>query len=99
MSFAIPLLLFDAMDLLRQGFWMYAPKWFMSFLHVAIYWEGTRIIVFYFRKKYPSVQQTKRRIFLQVIALLLFAFLAGLLLDKLVCNPLCQYFPQLKAMP
>lgn len=99
MSFLLPLIFFDAMPLLRQGFAMYAPKWLMSFLHVAIYWEGTRIIVLYFRKKFPSFQDTKKRIFRQVVALLVFAFIIGFFLDQFVCQPLCQYFPQLKGMP
>ncbi|MEN0049426.1 MAG: histidine kinase [Bacteroidota bacterium] len=99
MSFVLPLIFFDAMPLLQQGFEVYAPKWFMSFLYVGIYWEGTRMIVLFFRKKFLSFEDTKKRIFRQVIVLLLFAFVVGLLLEKLVCLPLCALFPQLKAMP
>ncbi|MEL6945044.1 MAG: histidine kinase [Bacteroidota bacterium] len=99
MSFLIPLIFFNAIPTLLQGLDAYMPKWFICFLYVLIYWEGTRKIVIFFRKKFPSFEDTKKRIFRQGVVLLVFAFISGLIIDQLVCQPLSPFFPQLRGDP
>ena len=54
---------------------------FISFLNTFFVWEGTRRIFFIFRKKYPNVEQTKKRLIYQSMIAIVYTFVVTFLID------------------
>jgi len=98
-SFLIPLIFFDGLELLQVSFSYYAPKWLLSFVHTLIYWEGARAIVIYFRRRFSNFKDTKKRLWRQVSVIILFEFVSGIFVDRVVCFPLTKIFPQIDTLP
>jgi sensor histidine kinase YesM len=46
-----------------------------SFLITFVIWEGCRGILFFFRKQFPTIQQTAKRIFITFSSIILYTFL------------------------
>ena len=78
---------------LNNGIIGYVPKWIISTCFAAGYWEGTRFVTILFRKWFPLLKDTRKRLLLQIPSVLLFAFLV---VDNLffyfVCQPLATLF-------
>lgn len=58
-------------------------RFLLSFLHTGIYWNGSVLIIFYFRKQYPRVSQTPKKLLLTVLSILLFLSVVDPILDFL----------------
>ncbi|WP_157972050.1 sensor histidine kinase [Pleomorphovibrio marinus] len=54
--------------------------WLVSLLFTVAYWEGNYQIVGMVRQKFPRIEQTKKRIFTQVVFSLSYTVLAGIVL-------------------
>ena len=90
-GFFFPILFFEYQ--LDYGILQYLPKWFISTLFTTGYWEGTRMLTIFFRKRYPLFKDTRKRLLLQIPSILLFAFLAiDTLFFYIVCQPILRYF-------
>lgn len=68
-SFCIPLLFFN--DTLSNGFFVYAPKWGISFTFTISYWFSTRAVIIYFRRRFPGYRETRKRIIYSSVFILL----------------------------
>lgn len=76
----MPLIIFLATFLYhRDNFSLYNSAvltgFFISFLNTLLIWEGTRIILYKARKKYPNVEQTMKRLIYQSLITIIFTFL------------------------
>jgi sensor histidine kinase YesM len=49
--------------------------WIMSILMTIAYWEGSRQILIYWRKKYTSIDDTRKRLISQLLTIVVYAFL------------------------
>ncbi len=65
-------------------------SWFWGFIvsliYTSVYWNGSVIIFFHWRKKYPAIRDTTKKLGLTLISLTLFISLGSVLLD-LIFHP------------
>lgn len=70
MAFLIPVFFFG--ENLPSSLNAYLPKFLVSLMYVVIYWEISRWLLIYFRKKYPLPEMTTRRLFVSGSVTLVF---------------------------
>ena len=68
-SFAIPLLFFKAT--LSEGLLAYLPEWGISLMYTISYWIACRSIFIYGRRRFPRYDETRKRIFFTIAAVLI----------------------------
>ena len=59
------------------------PWWFkylITVLFTAVYWNGAFLIFMFFRKMFPHIRQTIKRLSLTIITLVCFVFIAGVIM-------------------
>ena len=61
LAFLIPVFFFG--ENLPSSLAVYWPKFLVSLFYVFVYWEISRWLLIYFRRKYPLPEMTKRRLF------------------------------------
>lgn len=57
--------------------------WLSSSLYTGYYWVFNRLLIIYFRKKYPQAEQTNKRLVLQLLAIVAFTGVSCFALDRL----------------
>ncbi len=55
-----------------------------SFLVTVIIWEGCRGILFFFRRKFPQIQQTGKRLLITFASIILYTFLVSLSIQAIL---------------
>lgn len=68
-------------DHMSETPWVYV--YLMSIGFTAIYWTGATYIIYYFRKKFPEISKTKRRILLSALVIIIWMSVGGLPLKLL----------------
>jgi Histidine kinase len=71
----------------------FAVSWGISLLFTAVLWQGTRTIWGLLVERYPRVEQTARRLWLLLLACLLYTSAATVAIVLLLHQLLPQYFP------
>ena len=80
-SFVIPLLFFNGT--LVNGLIAYLPKWGVSLVYTCAYWFSARFLFAYFRKKYSSYRDTRKRLIYTALSIVVMFLLWNQLLDIL----------------
>lgn len=75
LGFCIPMMFFGK-DF--ENISAYAPKWIEASLFALVYWEGSRLIVIYLRKRYEDFKDTRKRVIKQVIYTFIYMSVIGL---------------------
>ena len=89
-GFMMPFLFFART--LNDPFWSYLiPSWGTSYLMTLLYWFGSRKIIILFRRRYPNLAQTGRRVVSQTLTILAYAITIDLVLGSTV---LCMILPE-----
>ncbi|MEQ9404863.1 MAG: histidine kinase [Cyclobacteriaceae bacterium] len=52
--------------------------YFVSLCFTAVYWNGACLIIFYFRRKFPEISKTKRRLIFTSLAIIIWMSIGGL---------------------
>lgn len=66
---------------------MVLTGFFISFLNTFVIWEGTRMIFYKSRKKYPNVEQTRQRLIYQGAIAIVFTLVVTFIVD-IICYQL-----------
>ena len=69
-----------------QQWWQ---KYLDSLMYCAVYWNGACMMFFFFRRRFPLIKQTPKRLILTTVSLLAFLLLG----DFLICTFLHQEYP------
>lgn len=77
LGFFIPITFFD--DTI-ESLGAYAPKWIEASIFALVYWEGSRLILIWLRRRYLAFEDTRKRILLQFLTVNIFM--------NVVCVPL-----------
>ncbi len=63
-------------DHMPQATWIY--RYFMSLCFTAVYWNGAYLIIKYFRKKFPEISSTQKRLIFSDVFLIIFLSVGGI---------------------
>ncbi len=60
--------------------------YFLSFIFIFTFWQGDYMILSYFRKKHPAIEQTNARIFSTIISILIYTVFAEICIKLTLGN-------------
>ncbi|MEO1517873.1 MAG: histidine kinase [Bacteroidota bacterium] len=86
-GFMMPVLFFG--ESLSQGFWSYGAEWLQATTYSITYWLGVRYILIAVRKQYPQFEDSVRRIILQIVIVLVYAFFVGRIMQFFLMPLFC----------
>lgn len=67
--------------ILKEPHETFVSKYFISFTFTSIFWNGAFLIFMYFRRRFPQIRQTPKRLMITLAALVVFLVLS----DPLLC--------------
>ncbi len=79
LAFVLPLLFFK--ETLADGLLAYLPKFLGSLVHTVAYWLVIRQIVIVFRRRFPELKETKKRILYSATSTIVAYFVLNPILD------------------
>lgn len=71
---AILALLYNADHIASRPFWF---QYTVSLIFTAVYWNGACLFIFWFRKKFPDIKQTGRRLLFSALGIILWMTVGG----------------------
>lgn len=88
----IPILAIIAAVNDKEGHMDSEPFWYIylvSLCFTTVYWNGACIVIFYFRRKFPEISKTGRRLFFTGLGIILWMWIGGIPLKILfeICEP------------
>jgi len=76
---SMPFLFFNAN--LNDSFEQLLLGWLVSFTMTILYWTGARVLIIFFRKKYPEFSKTGKRIAWQTLSIVSYAIVVDLIMN------------------
>lgn len=83
--------LFNDYDI-GSGFMELLRLWFIGYIITLSYWEGSRFLTIQSRKRIPGIENTRKRIFWQILAILIYTLIISFTILTLVSRFLPNHF-------
>ena len=75
----------------------YGEKYFYSVIFTAVYWSGAAIIIKYFRRKFPQISLTSRRVISSAVCIIIWMIVGGIPIKLLLGLDSMDHLMQVKA--
>ncbi len=75
----------------------YGEKYFISVMFTAVYWSGAAIIIKYFRRKFPQISSTSKRVISSAICIIIWMIFGGIPIKLLLGLDSLDHLMQFKS--